>query len=211
MHTMEIHWPWICIKKTIPLWGSNRCEKLLLPSTTKLPQGGGSFSDLVMEVGIYIKLLWHSWSPPQFLAAGSHVVWKCGLGLSLIWKNFFVAYGLNIQWEMCEKTRNLCVMKFVKALHNMLWPFNVPIEHLPSVFVGGKAFHKTTADLFHIKGGKVCYSGINPYRFCFIALKSNPCMSSHMPLLTLLFNSNLLIAVIHWFSNLNPLVSPLGY
>lgn len=74
-----------------------------LPSTTKLPWGSGSFSDLVMEVGIYIKLLWHSHSPPQFLIAGSHVLWKCGLGLSLIWKNFFVAYGLNIQCETYER------------------------------------------------------------------------------------------------------------
>lgn len=127
MRPVEIRWPWICIRKTVPLWGGNRFERLFPPSTAKLPQGSGSFSDLVMEVGIYIRLLWHSCSPPQFLTAGSHVLWKCGLGLSLIWKNFFVAYALSIQWETCEKTRNLCIMKFLKALHNMPWPFNVPV------------------------------------------------------------------------------------
>lgn len=78
-------------------------EKPFLPSTTQLPQGSSLCWNIVVEVGIYIQLLWHSCSPQQFPTAGGHVLWKLGLGLSSIWKNFFVAYWHNIQCEIYGK------------------------------------------------------------------------------------------------------------
>lgn len=87
-----------------------------------------------MEVGIYIKLLWNNDGPPQFLPAGSHVLWKCQMGLSM--KDFFVASGLNIQREMHDvakrpffsqdnKECTVCIFKFLKAPSSV--SFNVPI------------------------------------------------------------------------------------
>lgn len=217
MQSKEIHWHCTYIRKTVSMWRSSRYVKMFLPSSTQLPQGSGSFSDLVMEVGIYIKLLRHSWSPPQFLAAGSRVLWKCGLGLSLIRKNFFVAFGLNIHWVVW-KNRGFMYFKVSESpSQHVVTLLMFLTEHPSAVFGGGKAFQKNTPDLFHIKSWASLLFWYKSLPFFLYCHECNLFMASDYSTLLTLLISNLLIAVIHWFSqttrssNLNPVVSPLGY
>lgn len=199
-HSAETHWSRACVRGNCPTVRKQQIRDALPPihhQTTpgqcfilRPCRGGGDLHKAFSGADVVPHSSWRQ---------GGRVLWKCGLGLSLIWKNVFVAYGLNGQWATCEKkTRNM----YFGVSESPSSPFNVPIWASITCIWRWESFSsKHCWPIFTLRGWHACYFGINPYLFCVIVLKSNLFVYPDYPtLLTRLFISNLLIAVIHWFS-----------